>query len=63
MEKATVPSNYVTGFSRQVAAFGSGKITWGVTLPGQTAVAINRLIKDREGGDLVIMPDGEVILN
>jgi septal ring factor EnvC (AmiA/AmiB activator) len=63
MEKATVPADYVTGFSRQVAAFGSGKITWGVTLPGQTAVAINRLIKDREGGDLVIMPDGEVILN
>ena len=63
MEKATVPSNYVTGFSRQVAAFGRGKITWGVTLPGQTAVAINQLIKDREGGDLVIMPDGEVILN
>lgn len=63
MEKATVPANYVTGFSRQVAAFGRGKITWGVTLPDQTAGAINRLIKDREGGDLVIMPDGEVILN
>lgn len=63
MEKATVPENFVTGFSRQVAAFGRGKITWGVTLPEQTAVAINRLIKDREGGDLVIMPDGEVKLN
>jgi hypothetical protein len=63
MEKATVPVNYVTGFSQQVAAFGRGKITWGVTLPNQTATAISRLIKDREGGDLVIMPDGEVILN
>ena len=63
MEKATVPAEYVTGFSRQVAAFGRGKITWGVTLPDQTAAAINRLIKDRKGGDLVIMPDGEVILN
>ena len=63
METATVPADYVTGFSRQVAAFGRGKITWGVTLPNQTAVAINRLIKDREGGDLVIMPDGEEILN
>ena len=63
MEKATVPVNYVTGFSRQVAAFGRGKITWGVTLPDQTAASVSLLIKDREGGDLVIMPDGEVILN
>ena len=63
METATVPANYVTGFSQQVAAFGRGKITWGVTLPDQTAAAINRLIKDRKGGELVIMPDGEVTLN
>ena len=63
METTTVPANYVAGFSRQVAAFGRGNVTWGVTLPVQTAAAINRLIKDREGGDLVIMPDGEVILN
>jgi len=63
METATVPANYVTGFSQQVAAFGRGKITWGVTLPDQTAAAINRLIKDRQGGELVIMPDGEVTLN
>jgi len=63
METATVPANYVTGFSQQVAAFGRGKITWGVTLPDQTAAAISRLIKDRKGGELVIMPDGEVTLN
>ena len=63
METTTVPVTYVAGFSRQVAAFGRSKITWGVTLPNQTSAAINRLIKDREGGDLIIMPDGEVILN
>ena len=63
MEATTVPADYVTGFNRQVAAFGRGKITWGVTLPDQMAAAISRLIADREGGDLVIMPDGEVILN
>ena len=57
------PGSYVAAFSRQVAAFGRGKITWGVTLPDQTAAAISRLIKDREGGELVITPDGEVILN
>ena len=63
METATVPANYTAVFSRQVAAFGRDRVTWGVTLPNQTAASINRLIKDREGGDLVIMPDGEVILN
>jgi hypothetical protein len=63
METATVPAKYKASFSRQIAAFGRDSVTWGVTLPGQTAASINRLIKDREGGDLVIMPDGEVILN
>ena len=63
MEKATVPAKYTASFRRQVAAFGRDRVTWGVTLPDQTATSINRLIKDREGGDLVIMPDGEVILN
>ena len=63
METATVPANYTAAFSRQVAAFGRNKVTWGVTLPDQTAGSINRLVKDREGGDLVIMPDGEVKFN
>jgi hypothetical protein len=63
METATVPAKYTASFSRQIAVFGRGRVTWGVTLPDQTAASINRLIKDREGGDLVIMPDGEVILN
>ena len=63
METTTVPVNYVAGFSQQIAAFGRGNVTWGVTLPDQTAAAINRLIKNREGGDLVIMPNGEVIPN
>lgn len=63
METTTVPANYVAVFSRQVAAFGRSTVTWGVTLPDQTAASINRLIEDRDGGDLIIMPDGEVILN
>jgi hypothetical protein len=62
METSTVPASYIASFSRQAAAFGLGKITWGVTLPENTAGAIQRLIKNREGGDLVIMPDGEVVL-
>lgn len=63
METATVPVDYVTVFHRQVAAFGRHTLTWGVTLPPQMSASINHLIKDREGGDLVIMPDGEVVLN
>jgi len=63
METATVPREYAAAFQRQVAAFGPGTVTWGVTLPVQTTASINRLIKGENGGDLVIMPDGEVILN
>jgi hypothetical protein len=63
METATVPAHYAAVFSRQVAAFGRDRVTWGVTIPAPTAEAINRLIHEREGGDLIIMPDGEVILN
>jgi hypothetical protein len=62
METSTVPASYTASFSRQVAAFGLGKITWGVTLPEHTASTIQRLIQNREGGDLIIMPDGEVML-
>lgn len=63
METATVPIEYALAFEQQVAAFGRGAVTWGVTLPAQTTASINRLIKGQDGGDLVIMPDGEVMLN
>ncbi len=62
METATVPPDYIARFSREIAAFGQGKVTWGVTLPENTANAIVRLIQNRERGDLIIMPSGEVIL-
>jgi len=63
METATVPIDYALAYEQQVAAFGRSAMTWGVTLPAQTTASINRLIKGQKGGDLVIMPDGEVILN
>jgi hypothetical protein len=63
METATVPIDYALAFEQQVAAFGRSAVTWGVTLPAQTTASINRLIQGQKGGDLVIMPDGEVILN
>jgi uncharacterized protein YlxW (UPF0749 family) len=63
METATVPIEYAAAFQQQVAAFGRSAVAWGVTLPVQTTASINRLIKGQHGGDLVIMPDGEVILN
>ena len=62
METSTVPARYTASFSRQVAAFGLGKVTWGVTLPEHTANAIKQLIQKPDGGDLVIMPSGEVVL-
>jgi hypothetical protein len=62
MDTTTVPVSYTASFSRQVAAFGLDKVTWGVTLPEQTADAIARLIQNRDTGDLVIMPSGEVLL-
>ena len=62
MDAGTVPAGYTARFSRQVAAFGQGRITWGVTLPEDTANAIAKRIENREGGDLIIMPSGEVVL-
>jgi len=63
MENATVPAGFAAAFHRHVAAFGPGAVTWGVTLPAQTTASINRLIRGPTGGELVIMPDGEVDLN
>ncbi len=63
METLTVPADFAAAFQRQVAAFGRGTLTWGVTLPGRTTDSINLLAKGRKGGDLVITADGEVNLN
>jgi len=63
MEPATVPVEYMTAFKRQVAAFGRRTVTWGVTLPPRTKASIQRLVQGQSGGDLVIMSDGEVVLN
>ncbi len=63
MESSTVPHEYSEAFGHSVAAFGRNAITWGVTLPARTSASISRLITGRDGGDLLIMPDGEVILN
>ena len=63
METPTVPSDYAAVFQRQIAAFGRRTLTWGVTLPGRTADSIHQMITGRDGGELVIMADGEVKLN
>jgi hypothetical protein len=54
MQTATVPIEFAGLFQQQVAVFGRSTVTWGVTLPSNTKASINRLIKDREGGDLVV---------
>ena len=63
MESSTVPHVYSEALRHKVAAFGRGAVTWGVTLPDRISASITRLIAGRDGGDLLIMPDGEVILN
>jgi hypothetical protein len=63
MQTPTVPVEYSGAFHRQVAGFGGTAVTWGVTLPPQTALSIKRLINDRDGGDLIITADGKVVLN
>ena len=62
MEPATVPARYMAAFKQQVAAFGGTTMTWGVTLPAQTKAHIQRLVNGNSGGELVIMPDGNVNL-
>jgi hypothetical protein len=63
MQTPTVPVEYSGAFHRQVAGFGGTAVTWGVTLPPQTALSIKRLINDRDGGDLIITADGKVAIN
>jgi hypothetical protein len=63
MQPPTVPVEYSGAFNRQVSAFGGSAVTWGVTLPPQTALSIKRLINGRDGGDLVITADGKVVIN
>ena len=63
METATVPDEYVAAFKRQQSTVGRQTVTWGVTLPAQTKASIQRLMDGQKGGDLLIMPDGEVVLN
>jgi hypothetical protein len=63
METHTVPIDFVAVFQRQIAVFGRRTLTWGVTLPGQTTDSINKMVRIRERGDLIITADGEVKLN
>ena len=62
MEHATVPPRYLAAFERQVAAFGRSTVTWGVTLPAQTSADIQQIVNSGRGGELVIMPDGKVMI-
>ena len=63
MQTPTVPVEYSGTFQRQVAAPVGTAVTWGVTLPPQTELSIKRLINGRDGGELIITADGEVVIN
>jgi uncharacterized protein YlxW (UPF0749 family) len=62
MEPTTVPVEYAAAFKQQVAAFGRSSVTWGVTLPPQTADSIRQLVKGNQKGELVILQNGKVVL-
>jgi len=59
MARGTVPPDLVRAVRRIGSAAGTG-FRWGVVLPGSTTGAIQTLVRDRSGGDLVIDSHGDV---
>jgi len=60
MEAATVPQAVVDALTR---SGGSAAATdWGVTLPGRLKRALDRIVTEHSGGEIVIGSDGELRL-
>lgn len=58
MDAATVPGR----IRLQAGGLYAGSIEWGVTLPGETAADIGRLMAGRDGGNLLIGAEAQVRL-
>jgi len=63
MQTPTVPVEYSGAFHRQVAGLDGTAVTWGVSLPPQMELSIKGLINGRDGGELIITANGEVVIN
>ncbi len=59
MATQTVPQSIVSAMRKQLDAT-QGTVTWGVTLPPPTRYAIARLVREFDGGVLIIGSDGRV---
>lgn len=60
MEAKTVPDPVVTALRR--AGADSDSVKWGVTLPGQLSRQLETVMRDNDGGALVIGADGQLRL-
>lgn len=60
MEVSTVPAAVIDALTR--TGTDTLGIDWGVTLPGKMSAQLNSLMRDHDGGALVIGMDGELRL-
>ncbi len=58
MENGTVPLSVIEALER--AGAGSGKVSWGVTLPGRMKAQLEELLQAHRGGSLIITADGGI---
>jgi hypothetical protein len=62
MTAATVPLRYIRAFQTAAGAGSLEGVIWGVQLPANMEQEIHTLMGRSAGGELVIQPDGEVVL-
>lgn len=62
MNRRTVPDKIIRAGKLVVAAFGKERVTYGVKLSPDISSRISRLMKEKKGGDLVILEKGEIVL-
>ena len=62
MSAATVPAHYSRSLENAASGPGRSTVVWGVQLPAAAKQAIASLTRQRQGGELLIRGDGQVIL-
>ena len=62
MDRRTVPDKIIRAGKLVVAAFGTKGVTYGVELSPDISNRISRLMKEKKGGELVILEKGDVSL-
>ena len=62
MAASTVPPEYVQTLEKSMGQLAQLSIVWGVQLSSATKQGIASLTRGRQGGNLVIAADGQVML-